>query len=251
MTLIKRIFVAALLLVLPLAATAQNALTEDRVRELVRETILANPEILVEAIAILEERAAQDRVTGSADMIAAQREQLEQDPNAPVLANADGDVTIVEFFDYNCPYCRRAAPTIENLVEADPGIRLVYREWPILGEGSVFAARAALASRQQGLYEEFHWAMMDMSGRAEERSVLTIAAEIGRFRAGESTLVDTIVTEDLQTEALLAEVSAEQEWARLIAELRFQAGSLVQHAGGASAVRLEDLITLPFTGSQP
>ena len=179
MTLIKRIFVAALLLVLPLAATAQDALTEDRVRELVRETILANPEILVEAIAILEERAAQDRVTGSAEMIAAQREQLEQDPNAPVLANADGDVTIVEFFDYNCPYCRRAAPTIENLVEADPGIRLVYREWPILGEGSVFAARAALASRQQGLYEEFHWAMMDMSGRAEERSVLTIAAEIG------------------------------------------------------------------------
>tara|TARA_R110002073_G_scaffold157360_1_gene312804 strand:+ start:245 stop:982 length:738 start_codon:yes stop_codon:yes gene_type:complete len=179
MTLIKRIFVAALLLVLPLAATAQDALTEDRVRELVRETILANPEVLVEAIAILEERAAQDRVTGSADMIAAQREQLEQDPNAPVLANADGDVTIVEFFDYNCPYCRRAAPTIENLVEADPGIRLVYREWPILGEGSVFAARAALASRQQGLYEEFHWAMMDMSGRAEERSVLTIAAEIG------------------------------------------------------------------------
>ena len=179
MTLIKRIFVAALLLVLPLTATAQDALTEDRVRELVRETILANPEILVEAIAILEERAAQDRVTGSADMIAAQREQLEQDPNAPVLANADGDVTIVEFFDYNCPYCRRAAPTIENLVEADPGIRLVYREWPILGEGSVFAARAALASRPQGLYEEFHWAMMDMSGRAEERSVLTIAAEIG------------------------------------------------------------------------
>jgi len=179
MTLIKRIFVAALLLVLPLAATAQDAMTEDRVRELVRETILANPEILVEAIAILEERAAQERVTGSADMIAAQREQLEQDPNAPVLANADGDVTIVEFFDYNCPYCRRAAPTIENLVEADPGIRLVYREWPILGEGSVFAARAALASRQQGLYEEFHWAMMEMSGRAEERSVLTIAAEIG------------------------------------------------------------------------
>ena len=179
MTLIKRIFVAALLLVLPLAATAQEAMTEDRVRELVRETILANPEILVEAIAILEERAAQDRVTASADMIAAQRQQLEQDPNAPVLANADGDVTIVEFFDYNCPYCRRAGPVVEGLIEADPGIRLVYREWPILGEGSVFAARAALAARQQGLYEEFHWALMGMSGRAEERSVLRIAEEVG------------------------------------------------------------------------
>ncbi|WP_127561395.1 DsbA family protein [Nioella ostreopsis] len=179
MTLIKRIFVAALLLVLPLAATAQEAMTEDRVRELVRETILANPEILVEAIAILEERAAQDRVTASADIIAAQRQLLERDSNAPVLANQDGDVTIVEFFDYNCPYCRRAVPAVEGLIEADPGIRLVYREWPILGEGSVFAARAALAARQQGFYEEFHWALMGMNGRAEERSVLRIAEEVG------------------------------------------------------------------------
>ena len=179
MTLIKRIFVAALLLVLPLAATAQEAMTEDRVRELVRETILANPEILVEAIAILEERAAQDRVTASADIIAAQRQLLERDSNAPVLANTDGDVTIVEFFDYNCPYCRRAVPAVEGLIEADPGIRLVYREWPILGEGSVFAARAALAARQQGFYEEFHWALMGMNGRAEERSVLRIAEEVG------------------------------------------------------------------------
>jgi len=65
------------------------------------------------------------------------------------------------------------------LTDADPGVRLVYREWPILGDGSVFAARAALASREQGLYEEFHWALMGMSGRAEERSVLMIAQEVG------------------------------------------------------------------------
>jgi protein-disulfide isomerase len=179
MTLIKRIIISALLIVLPLAASAQISITEARVRELVRETILANPEILMEAIAILEERAAQDRVTASADIIAAQRQLLERDSNAPVLANTDGDVTIVEFFDYNCPYCRRAVPAVEGLIEADPGIRLVYREWPILGEGSVFAARAALAARQQGFYEEFHWALMGMNGRAEERSVLRIAEEVG------------------------------------------------------------------------
>jgi protein-disulfide isomerase len=70
-------------------------------------------------------------------------------------------------------------PTVEGLTDADPGVRLVYREWPILGDGSVFAARAALASREQGLYEEFHWALMGMSGRAEERSVLMIAQEVG------------------------------------------------------------------------
>ena len=169
-----------MLLILPFTAMAQDdAITEARVRELVRETLLANPEILMEAIAILEDRAAQDRVTGSAEMIAAQRQLLERDPNAPVLANADGDVTIVEFFDYNCPYCRRVVPAVEGLIETDSGIRLVYREWPILGEGSVFAARAALAARQQGLYEEFHAAMMGMNGRAEERSVLIIAEEIG------------------------------------------------------------------------
>ena len=207
MTLIKRIFVAALLLVLPLAATAQEAMTEDRVRELVRETILANPEILVEAIAILEERAAQDRVTASADIIAAQRQLLERDSNAPVLANPDGDVTIVEFFDYNCPYCRRAVPAVEGLIEADPGIRLVYREWPILGEGSVFAARAALAARQQGFYEEFHWAMMGMNGRAEERSVLRIAEEVGldidRLRAD---MEAPEVAEHIETSIRLADL---------------------------------------------
>ncbi|MFV1878107.1 DsbA family protein [Nioella sp.] len=207
MTLIKRIFVAALLLVLPLAATAQEAMTEDRVRELVRETILANPEILVEAIAILEERAAQDRVTASADIIAAQRQLLERDSNAPVLANPDGDVTIVEFFDYNCPYCRRAVPAVEGLIEADPGIRLVYREWPILGEGSVFAARAALAARQQGFYEEFHWALMGMNGRAEERSVLRIAEEVGldidRLRAD---MEAPEVAEHIETSIRLADL---------------------------------------------
>jgi protein-disulfide isomerase len=65
------------------------------------------------------------------------------------------------------------------LLAADPNVRVVYREWPILGEGSVFAARAALASRNQGKYEEFHWAMMELSGRAEEASVMRAAEDIG------------------------------------------------------------------------
>lgn len=174
-----RIVFAVLLAVLPLAATAQDTVTEDRVRELVRETLLENPDILIEVFAILDQRAAEQETASRANAIAQQRLLLEQDPNAPVLANADGDVTIVEFFDYNCQYCRRVMPTVEALIESDPGIRLVYREWPILGDGSVFASRAALASREQGLYEDFHWALMGMDGRAEERTVLMIAREIG------------------------------------------------------------------------
>ena len=172
------LFAAALLLGLIPAAQAQD-LTEDRVRELVLETILENPEIIFEAVAILEQREAEAQSRNQAVVLNELRDTLENDPNAPVLGNPDGDVTIVEFFDYNCPYCRSVKPEIEALLAADPDIRLVYREWPILGEGSVYAARAALAAREQGLYEEFHWAMMGMEGRAEEASVLRIAEEVG------------------------------------------------------------------------
>ena len=108
-----------------------------------------------------------------------QRDLLENDPNATVLGNPDGDVTVVEFLDYNCAFCRRAMPEVEEMIERDPNVRVVYREWPILGEGSVFAARAALASRNQGLYEPFHIAMMSLNERAEEASVLRVAREVG------------------------------------------------------------------------
>ena len=168
----------ALFLALPLQAAAQD-ISEDRVRELVLETICENPEIVMEAVAILEARQAEAQAASQAEVLSRERDTLERDPNAPVLGNPEGDVTVVEFFDYNCPYCRRAKPEIEALLAADPDVRLVYREWPILGEGSVFAARAALAAREQGLYEDFHWALMGMSGRAEESSVLRIAEDIG------------------------------------------------------------------------
>ena len=133
----------------------------------------------MEAVQLLQQREQQAQDQRAAQTLADLRPTLEGDPNAPVLGNPNGDVTVVEFFDYNCPYCRRAKPAVEALLAKDPNVRLVYREWPILGEGSVFAARAALASRKQGKYEEFHWAMMGMQGRAEESSVLRIAESIG------------------------------------------------------------------------
>ena len=133
----------------------------------------------MEAVAILEAQEDARKADQSVALLSSRRDVLERDPNAPVLGNVDGDVTIVEFFDYNCPYCKRVKPEIQALMAADPDIRLVCREWPILGEGSVFAARAALAARNQGKYEEFHWAMMGLQGRAEEASILNAAVEIG------------------------------------------------------------------------
>ena len=172
------VFTLATAMALPLAAWA-DGLDEDRIKELVLETIRENPGIVMEAVAILEQRQADAAEVARADVLSNQRALLEQDTNAPVLGNPDGDVTVVEFFDYNCPYCRRAMDEVQGLMDADANVRLVYREWPILGEGSVFAAKAALAARKQGKYEEFHWAMMSMNGRAEEASVLRVAAEVG------------------------------------------------------------------------
>lgn len=161
------------------AISAAQEISEDRIKELVLETIRENPGIVLEAAMIMRQREEEARLAAQTSILERNRDTLENDPNAPVLGNPDGDVTVVEFFDYNCPYCRRVMPNVEALIERDKNVRLVYREWPILGEGSVFAARAALASREQGKYEEFHWAMMGMQGRAEEASVMRIAERVG------------------------------------------------------------------------
>lgn len=174
----------------PVQSTAQD-LTEERIKELALQAIRENPQIIMEAVQLLEAEQAAAQADAQAEVLKNQRELLERDPNAPVLGNPDGDVTVVEFFDYNCPYCKRAMAEVQGLIAADPNVRLVYREWPILGEGSVFAARAALAAREQGKYEEFHWALMGMQGRAEEASVLRVAEEMG-----------------LNTERLLADMDA-------------------------------------------
>ena len=150
-------------------------MTEEQVKQLALEAVLENPQIIMQAMAILEQRE-RNRAASVANTV---RLQLEQDPNSPNLGNPDGDVTVVEFFDYNCPYCRKAGQTVQELLASDANVRVIYREWPILGEGSVFASRAALAARAQGKYEEFHWALMNSEGRASEASILKLARHLG------------------------------------------------------------------------
>ena len=154
-------------------APAQQ-MTNEQVKQLALEAILENPQIIMQAVAILEQRE-RERAASGANTV---RLQLEQDPNSPNLGNPDGDVTVIEFFDYNCPYCRKAGQTVQELLASDANVRVIYREWPILGEDSVFASRAALAARAQGKYEEFHWALMNGEGRASEASVLKLARHL-------------------------------------------------------------------------
>lgn len=168
------IFMAVAFLGFAQMAPAQQ-MTNEQVKLLVLEAILENPQIIMQAVAILEQRE-RERAASGANTV---RLQLEQDPNSPNLGNPDGDVTVIEFFDYNCPYCRKAGQTVQELLASDANVRVIYREWPILGEDSVFASRAALAARAQGKYEEFHWALMNGEGRASEASILKLVRHLG------------------------------------------------------------------------
>lgn len=92
------------------------------------------------------------------------RDMILNDPDAPVAGNPNGDLTIVDFFDYNCPYCKMAAKSLEKIVKTDGNIRLVYKDWPILAETSIVGARLALAAKYQDRYLPVHHALMDIPG---------------------------------------------------------------------------------------
>lgn len=166
------------LTVAPSQAEDFDADQKSQIKQLALEALLENPEIIEQAYQRLQELRQAQQAAATIQFIISRREDFEQDVNAPVLGNPNGDVTVVEFFDYNCPYCKRAADVVDELIANDQKVRLVYREWPILNEGSVFAARAALASREQEKYAQMHKALMS-APRVDETVTLKIAADLG------------------------------------------------------------------------
>ncbi|NKB28187.1 MAG: thioredoxin domain-containing protein [Rhodobacteraceae bacterium] len=174
-----RLFAALFVTILAIAPVHAQSLTTEDVKRLVLETILENPEIVMEAVAILQQREQAEQAASAAAALVENEELLFNDPQAEVLGNPDGDVTVVEFFDYNCHFCRESSEAVASLLESDPNVRLVMREFPILSEGSVEAARVALAARNQDGYEAFHWALMSMKGQAQLASVLKLARDNG------------------------------------------------------------------------
>lgn len=171
---------AAVSLAFTLPASAEMTPAQRaEVEEILRGYLLKNPEVILEALEVLEARnqaAQEDRQQAT---LALHREELERDAASPVLGNPRGDVTIVEFFDYQCGYCKQASVSLRELLEKDSGVRLVMKEFPILGPASLIGARAALAAKRQEGYEELHWALMAHRGQLSEESILSLAAEVG------------------------------------------------------------------------
>ena len=182
-----------------------ESLSENDIKKLALEAILENPQIVMDAINLLRDLDEANKETSKKQAYLNNKEILTTDVNAPSYGSPDADITIVEFFDYNCGYCKRAMTAVKEVLSNDKNIRIVYREFPILSEGSIFASRAALASRAQNKYKVFHEALMSAQ-QLNEISVMQIAKRIGLD--AEKLLIDMNdpnVFEHIQTSRDLAD----------------------------------------------
>ena len=185
----RRWFIAPLIALLaatllrPAMAQEDAPASIDRgaVEAIVRDYLLEHPEVLVEALTAYELKRREQAAAATGELIGELGDALYRDPDSPVTGSADAPVTIVEFFDYNCPHCKAMAPRLERLLEERSDVRVVFKEYPILTPGSEVAARAALAAYRQGpeLYLAFHWALMAFKGSLNGDEILKLALQVG------------------------------------------------------------------------
>jgi protein-disulfide isomerase len=156
-----------------------SGMPQDEFEARVRTYLLSHPEVIADAINALEARQGEQVVADAKAALKSRGDELFRDADSPVGGNPNGDVTLVEFFDYNCPYWRMMAPEMTEAEAADPQLRIVYKEFPILGPNSVFAAKAALAAQKQGKYVALHRALYQARAQVDEMKVLEVAGQIG------------------------------------------------------------------------
>jgi protein-disulfide isomerase len=201
---------AALTLPWALPLTAQEMTDDERTafRAEVRAYLLENPEVLMEAIGVLEQRQAAEQVNADAQMLQSNADEIFNDGVSWVGGNPDGDITLVEFMDYRCGYCRKAFEEVEELVRSDGNIRFVVKEYPILGEQSVLASRFAIAVLQvagSDAYKQAHDALITLRGDATPEALARLATDLGLDAAAITARMDSAeVTEVIAANQLLA-----------------------------------------------
>ncbi|MEN6541042.1 DsbA family protein [Parvibaculum sp.] len=169
-------------------ATAGNPSTQARgfnaeqtgeIEKIMHDYLVKHPEVLVEAMQELDRKQAASEREKQNSAIAENRAAIFNDADSYVAGNPKGDITIVEFFDYQCGYCKRSFGPLMDAVQKDGNIRLVLKEFPILGEESVAATRAAVASKKQGKYFEFHQALFRHKGQLTDEAIMQAATDVG------------------------------------------------------------------------
>ncbi len=176
---------AALTALLAGSAAAQSFSPPQReeIEGIIKNYLLQHPEVLQDVMAELEKRQSAAEAEKAKVALKAHAEELFSSPRQVVLGNASGDVTMVEFFDYNCGYCKRAMGDMLDLLKNDQKLKVVLKEFPVLGEGSVEAARVAVAVRMQDKsgkkYLEFHQKLLGGRGQADKAHALAVAKDVG------------------------------------------------------------------------
>ena len=151
----------------------------DAIRKIVHDYLIDHPEVLLEAQQALQARHEAQAAERARVAITANSEEPYNDAEAPVGGNPDGKITLVEFFDYRCRYCRNVRSVLDDITASNTDLRIIYKEFPILGPESLLAAQAALAARAQGKYLAFHEALMVAEGRFDRAHVLAVAVSVG------------------------------------------------------------------------
>jgi protein-disulfide isomerase len=178
---------AAVLLALagaaPAVAESFSADQREEIGKIVKDYLLTHPEVMQDVMAELEKRQQAAETEKHRGAIVENKATLFSSPHQVVLGNPQGSVTMVEFFDYNCGYCKRAMSDMLDLIKNDSNLKFVLKEFPVLGEGSVDAARVAVAARMQDSsgkkYIEFHQKLLGGRGGADKMRALAVAKEVG------------------------------------------------------------------------
>jgi protein-disulfide isomerase len=191
----------------PASAQQNETLTDQaKMEQIIHDYLMAHPEVILEAVDNYQKQQEKAATQKQAQAIVDRRQELQRTPDDPVIGNPNGDVTVVEFFDYRCPYCKSVAPGFIELYEKDGKARLVLKEFPILGPESEFAAKAALAAQKQGKYRDLHLAMMTFKGKLTNDDVRQLAAQAGiDVLKLEQDMQDPAITETINRNYALAE----------------------------------------------
>jgi protein-disulfide isomerase len=161
------------------AASPFSAEQKAAIGQIIKEYLLANPEVMMDVQNALEAKMETLQAEKLKLTLKESASEIFRRPNAPTAGNPNGDITVVEFFDYNCGYCKRAFGDIAKLVEKDPKVKVVFKELPILSKGSEEAARVALAARMQGKYWEAHRILIALRGEVNEATALRAVEKVG------------------------------------------------------------------------
>jgi protein-disulfide isomerase len=174
------LLLAALTLARPTTA-ADASLPQDRAAldQAIHDYLMAHPDVVLDALKAAQQQADAQAAEQSRRTIVTKKKELFESSDDLVQGNPKGDVTVVEFFDYRCPYCKQVEPSLDALLKEDTKLRIVYKEFPILGDTSVYAAHVALAAKKQGKYAEFHRALMATKGDIAPETVMNVAASVG------------------------------------------------------------------------